>query len=349
MGEGHDRDQHHIDLRLVGTALLGTRLVRHSDGAGRKTTRRTSTRSMDWDDGLEGAVSGPSRIALRDKSLVRRTGRCREGLVCGRGDNVIGIDIDSDDPEIRQAVLSAVPATTFRKRGNKGETLLFKGIGIESRSFNDANNKRLLDVLSDGRFCVLPPSRHPDSGKPYIWTGPDTCADYRPADPPQITVECIQAIGEALKPFGYTAEPKRPAITGERADGRGGLWRRVNDLAIANLDKWVPQLGLYRCRRTRDGFKAVATWRPSNTGRRPEHRKQNLSIKQRGIKDFGGDRGYSPIALVMAARNCKFWDAHDWLENLVDPPAFTIDLKAILVSYDRKRAAAETETTTPRG
>jgi hypothetical protein len=270
------------------------------------------------------------------------------GLVCGRADHVVGIDLDSDDPTIRAAILSVVPATTFWKRGNKGETGFFKGVGIESKSFN-IGTSRVLDVLSDGRFCVLPSSLHPDTGQPYVWTGPDTFADYSPGDLPEIAPEHIAAIGQALKPFGYAAEPERAVTARERSGTGGGPWRRVNDVAMTNLDKWVPQLGLYRCQRTRDGFKAVATWRPSNTGRRPEKRKQNLFISRRGITDFGnGPKGYSPIDLVMAASGCEFWDAFDWLESLVDPPAFTIDLKAISASYDRKRAAARSGTTTPK-
>jgi hypothetical protein len=88
------------------------------------------------------------------------------------------------------------------------------------------------------------------------------------------------------------------------------------------------QLGLYSLRRTRDGYAAVATWRPSNTGQSPEKRKRNLLISHKGIVDFGaGPRGYSPIDLVMAALNMDFESAFDWLEKLVDPPSVIIALK----------------------
>jgi hypothetical protein len=246
------------------------------------------------------------------------------GLVCGRADGVVGIDLDTDDPKIRRAIVSVVPASTFRKRGETGETLFYRGAGIESKSYNGAHG-RILDVLSDNRFCVLPPSPHP-SGCLYAWTGPDTFADCSPADLPEITVEHIAVIGEALRPFGWQARPERPARTSEsRSDA--GWWGRVNDLALAAPEKWVPQLELFNLRRTRDGFQAVATWRASSTGRPVEQRKRNLGISCRGIRDFGDGRGYSPIDLVMAASDCDFGDALEWLAERVDPPTVIIALE----------------------
>jgi hypothetical protein len=266
-------------------------------------------------------------------------------VVTGPGSkHTVAIDIDTDDPAIKAAIESAIPPSTVRKRGAKGETLFYRGPNVaDSKSFN-LNGSRVCDIIGPGRQTVLPPSIHPDTNQPYVWTGPDALEDVDPAELPEITPEHIEAISEALKPFGWQSEPERPAVVRERSGSSGGgPWRRVNDIAIANLDAWVPQLVLYRCQRARDGFKAVATWRPSNTGRRPEQRKQNLSISRRGITDFGdGPKGYSPIDLVMAARNCDFGAAYDWLENLVDPPAFEIDLQAIVASY-RKRAAGARE------
>jgi Bifunctional DNA primase/polymerase, N-terminal len=246
---------------------------------------------------------------------------------------VVGIDIDTDNPDIRRAIVSSIPASTFRKRGNKGETVFCKGTGIASKSFN-VGKVRVLDVLSDGRFYVLPSSVHPDSGRPYVWTGPDSFADYSPVDLPDITVEHVAAIGEALRPFGWQAPAERAARPAQGYNGSGGgdIWKVLNDKAIANLDAWVPHLGLYSLRRTREGYQAVATWRPSSTGQPIERRKRNLGISTRGIRDFGDDRGYSPIDLVMEARGLDFDKAFAWLEQLVDPSDIVINLKPKLLA-----------------
>jgi hypothetical protein len=72
---------------------------------------------------------------------------------------------------------------------------------------------------------------------------------------------------------------------------------------MANFAAWAPGLNLYKCQRTRDGYKAVAHWRPSSGGRPLEQREPNLSLHPTGIVDFGdGDRGYTPIDLYANAR-----------------------------------------------
>jgi hypothetical protein len=117
---------------------------------------------------------------------------------------------------------------------------------------------------------------------------PDLCETFRAKALPPIFPWLVELI-EAPAP-GHERDSSVGDVSGaarERTGGGGGPWKRLNDLAIAHLDRWVPQLGLYRCQRMRDGFKAVAMWRPSNTGNPQEKRKLNLSITHRGITDFG--------------------------------------------------------------
>jgi hypothetical protein len=59
----------------------------------------------------------------------------------------------------------------------------------------------------------------------------------------------------------------------------------------------------------------VAQWREGTTGKKLEERDLNLKISSRGIKDFGDDRGYSPIDLAMAAKGCDLKGAVAWLDE----------------------------------
>jgi hypothetical protein len=252
-------------------------------------------------------------------------------VVTGPGSkHTVAIDIDTDDVATKAAIESALPPTTVRKRGAKGETLFYRGPDIaESKSWN-IGKSRVCDLIGPGRQTVLPPTIHPDTNQPYLWTGPDALEDVDPADLPEITPAHIEAIGPALAPFGWKAEPERPArpAAGYTRDD-SDPWKRLNDKAIANLDAWVPALNLYRCQRVRaGGYEAVAVWRASNTGNPIEKRKLNLKIHPDGITDFGdGPRGYSAIDLVMAAQSSDFDSAYDWLEALVDPSDVIIALK----------------------
>ena len=78
---------------------------------------------------------------------------------------------------------------------------------------------------------------------------------------------------------------------------------------------------------SRPSYEAVATWRPSTAGRSLEERESHLSISgAKGIKDFGTGEGFSPIDLVMRARNCPLSDAVAWLMERVQPDDGTVQV-----------------------
>jgi hypothetical protein len=259
----------------------------------------------------------------------------------------VAIDIDVDDPAIKAAIESALPPTTVRKRGQKGETLLYRGPEItNSISFN-IGKTRVCDLIGPGRQTLLPPTLHP-SGMQYRWTGPDALEDMDPSNLPEITPEHITAIGEALRPFGWEAKPENAPAEAEPRQYNGGTdrWRRLNEMSLANLSAWVPQLDLYRCQAARGGYEAVATWRASNTGRPIEKRKLNLKIHPKGISDEGdGPRGYTAIDLVKAAQSCDADSAFDYLEERVDPSGVVI----ALVPKAKANGTAATQPAQPAG
>ena len=94
----------------------------------------------------------------------------------------------------------------------------------------------------------------------------------------------------------------------------------LNNFALAHLGLWVPALALFKCRPARGGYEAVATWRPSSTGRPDKVRKPNLKIVPAGIRDFGAGgvgngQGYTPLDLVMAAHGCDLDTAFKFLSD----------------------------------
>lgn len=132
---------------------------------------------------------------------------------------------------------------------------------------------------------------------------------------PMVSIDQLTAlIEEALRPFGYQQEPERPKANGYDTEASEDPWRRLNQLALANLDKWVPQLGLDDCVRLRDGrYAAVPSFRPSPSGK--ARRDRSLGISSSGIKDFGQDKGYTPIDLVMLCGDLDFAGAVAWLDE----------------------------------
>ena len=129
----------------------------------------------------------------------------------------------------------------------------------------------------------------------------------------------LEIIDDIFKKCGMVPDPDPEPKAGGEGGHEDSPYLELNTLALRNLEKWVPDLNLYRCRRKVGRFasyEAVATWRDSNTGRPKEDRKLNLQISgAKGIIDFGTMQGYSPINLVMAALPCDRAAAIGWLQE----------------------------------
>jgi hypothetical protein len=250
------------------------------------------------------------------------------GVIAGQASHgLVAIDIDSDDSAIQAAIIAALPATTVKKTGAKGETLFFFGPAIAASKSWNIGDKRVVDLIGPGRQTVLPPSIHPDTKAPYRWSGPDTLEDLAPSELPELTPDVVDRISAVLAPFGYEPEAEPHTRAGNSGEAETPF-REINDLALANLDAWVPALALCRCRRKRGGgYEAVPVWRPSTTGRPLEKRHLNLKIIPDGIRDFGADQGYTPLDLVMAACCCDLDTAFGFLNARLGwaPSVSTLD------------------------
>lgn len=234
-----------------------------------------------------------------------RAGSAGVCLIAGRASQGV-VAIDADTEEAAAAMRRALPYTPARKKGQKGETSFYRGgPGLKSKSFNkplgEGRQLRLLDVIAEGRQTVLPPTIHPDTGKPYYWSGETALPDLNPDELPELPDDVLELIAEALRPLGYDAAKDRPELKRAASnDDEKSPHRNLNDHALANLDAWIPKLPLCRLRKTSQGWEAVADWRSSNTGKPLAKRKLNLKMVKEGIKDFGMDRGYSPLDLLIA-------------------------------------------------
>jgi hypothetical protein len=253
------------------------------------------------------------------------------GVRLGKG--LVALDYDNEDAALR--VSEALGGSHVNKAGKTAWTEFYHAdFPVPSEDFANENGELMLQVLSDGRQTVIPPTIHPDTGEPYRWTNGaslyDTPLDQLPALPADYR--------ERIIALGYQpGRSKKQAQTEKEGDGPlsseqtrpiyddGSPFVELNRLAMQKLPAWIPVLGLERCRRKRgrqDAYEAVPTWRPNKDGKKTADRRFNLKISaERGIVDFGapGWKGYSALDLVMAARSCSLSDAVTWLTPLVRP------------------------------
>lgn len=247
---------------------------------------------------------------------------------------VIGLDVDTDRQDVQEALHRAIEPPNVRRRGAKGWLGYFRpaeGLdGLTARvRWYDGDGNVCVELLLHGTQSVLPPSIHPSTGRPYQWITPDTLEDVALSELPLFGGADLAALDREFGGIGLTRQaPRRvvssdydrPAATDHDLEKPFG--RSLNDRAMAAIDRWWPALDMPKSRKRGAGaWEAVPFWRASGSGRAVQDRNPNLRATPVGIVDFGADRGYTPVDVVMAARDCSFAAAAEWLEQFVEPEA----------------------------
>ncbi len=131
---------------------------------------------------------------------------------------------------------------------------------------------------------------------------------------------------EVLRTHGWDApefaRPRREAVVRSvrTAADDDILWHDdVNTVALKNLSAWVPDLGLPKTRANGVGYRAVAEWRVSGSGRADGRRSPNLSFHPTGIFDFG-DKGWTAIKVVAKSLRIPNPAAAAWLRQRLGLP-----------------------------
>jgi AAA domain/Bifunctional DNA primase/polymerase, N-terminal len=245
------------------------------------------------------------------------------GIGVRLGAGIVALDYDNDDAAV--LISDVMPASPVNKEGQIGFTAFYRCTRhVESENFVNEDGELMVQILSVGRQTVIPPSIHPDTGKPYRWTNGHSLYDTPPVDLPELPEDYRERILALGYKSGGKARAEPEGAREESQTDEDSPFQELNRLAMRNMERWVPDLGLYRCARRRGphaSYECVAHWRPSSTGRPLEQRAPNLKISPKnGITDFGdGNRGYSPLDMVMAARSCSLLEATDWLEQHIGP------------------------------
>lgn len=267
--------------------------------------------------------------------------------VCIAHGAVIGLDLDTDREDVADAVRSAVAIPEVRRRGRKGWMGYFRPAAdlddgtarlrwYDPKDGEDA--RPLVELLLHGTQSVLPPTIHPETQRPYEWLGAAlTNTDIRELD--EFGQADLARLEAAFAAIGLTRQaPRRANLKDYDRPEPGGadlekpFGRSLNDRALrpSAMDRWWPALDMPKTRQRGVGaWEAVAFWRSSGSGRAVQDRNPNLRSVPNGIVDFGSDRAYTPIDVVMAARDCSYPAAVEWLEPFVDPePVVQMDITA---------------------
>ena len=108
----------------------------------------------------------------RERSLWKRKHQSSNiGLMMGPINKVMGIDIDTDDARVVDAIESITGGTPCAKFGSKGKTMFFKSHLYKNEMMFTESDGCVLEFLCTSKQTVIPPSNHPKTNKPYHWIG----------------------------------------------------------------------------------------------------------------------------------------------------------------------------------
>lgn len=133
------------------------------------------------------------------QDLVEKYPNHNIGVLLGHG--IVAFDVDYEgekQTEIYQIIRNLLPRILVEKIGKKGFTAFFSG---NVRSCKKKIGSTLgFEVLSEGKQTVIPPSLHPDTQKPYLWSD-KSILDFDLSELPELTQEIVDSIELAVNEF----------------------------------------------------------------------------------------------------------------------------------------------------
>jgi hypothetical protein len=240
---------------------------------------------------------------------------CNVGILTGTRATathiVACVDFDTDDAEMLIEMQRSLPPSPVMKRGKRGFSAFYL-----VPTGTDGFRTPIVELLTGTRQTVVPPSIHPDTGRPYDWTGSATLLDTPAASLPVLGEDELARFRDTVEALTDKPIAAPKAVVVPFPEDEDTVWRRLNARAFTDLDSWVPHLGIPKLRKVGNGYKGVAHWRASTTGRAIVDRNPNLSIVAHvGARDHGTGESYSAIDLAMNALDYDLDTAFQWLSD----------------------------------
>lgn len=255
--------------------------------------------------GEQGSEKDRRRLASFEKACMYAADHGYEGIGFAflPGDGLIGIDIDgaidTDTGEVAPQCLEILAScASYAELSPSGRGVHIIVLGdTESNKSNDIG----LEVFCGSQFFTC-------TGQQWAGT---------PADCTPIAPEVLGKLHEVIN-AAKAAAAARPAAAAPSRDESQPLelddFKRVNTMALALLDAWVPSL-------FPDATRSAQGWRVTSKALGRD-REEDLSLTTSGIQDFGdeqgrtyGTAGLTAIDTVLKWRGGAPVDAMRWLAD----------------------------------
>jgi hypothetical protein len=178
------------------------------------------------------------------------------GIVMGTISNLCTVDIDTLRPDI----IAECPVSPIVRRGNPkryGALLFRHNPNIPNKPFKVHELiggelvKHEVDILTNGKYLLVPPSINPDSRTPYIWLTPDTLENFSADDLPLLLPEHIDRIERKFETLKLSESSRSALALGvQQVSGRNDylkniVWaKRLNNESEEEIVESVYQIDL---------------------------------------------------------------------------------------------------------
>jgi len=148
-------------------------------------------------------------------------------LCAGPASGIDALDVDSDSIDI----LNLCPRSPLSRYGSRGHMTLWQHDPKVVKRKQDRDNRienqkptEGIQVLSTGNYLVLPPSIHPDTGKPYRWLTNYSLENFSVLDLEILDKEAVEDL---------VVHIRLSPLAGRIGSAMGAAGGRNNHLAIA--------------------------------------------------------------------------------------------------------------------
>lgn len=145
-------------------------------------------------------------------------GRFGIAVCAGPASNIDALDIDSNSHDI----IELCPRSPITRFGYRGGMPLFRHnpkltkINANRDNFekDPLRPREGVQLLTTGNYFVIPPSIHPDTGKPYSWVGPYNLENLTVLDLDQLSQDVLDFIYVYISRFPLTNADGSAAMRG---------------------------------------------------------------------------------------------------------------------------------------
>lgn len=160
------------------------------------------------------------------------------GLCTGELSGVIALDYDYC-PEMHEKIQAKVNKSPSGKVAKNGATYFYRYNGEQNKKwYHPENGEVVLELLSDGRQTVLPPSTHPDL-MAYEWVG-QSLLEIDIDDLPTLPTDFIEIVDEIVKGKNKNEKPTYTTVFKASEDDEQNIIEALKHIdADLPYPKWV--------------------------------------------------------------------------------------------------------------